>query len=86
MIAHAGRVINEEGVRCFIRFKYQQKFRFSLRKYEPFDLDDISDAECKSEFRFYRNDIHDYFFISNWLISNSTEMLPKIKQLKNAQY
>ena len=46
MIAHrrrsGGGVMNEEeGVRCFIRFKYQQKFRFSLRKYEPFDLDDI---------------------------------------------
>ena len=26
------------------------------------------------------------FFISNCLISNSTEIFPKIKQLKNAQY
>ena len=30
--------------------------------------------------------VHDYFFISNWLISNCTEILPKIKQLKYAQY
>ena len=27
-----------------------------------------------------------FFYISHWLISNSTEILPKIKQLKNAQF
>ena len=32
------------------------------------------------------NYIHDFVFISNWLISNSTELFPKIKQLKNARY
>ena len=30
--------------------------------------------------------VHDFFIIRNWLISNSTEILPKIKLLKNAQY
>ena len=30
--------------------------------------------------------LHDFVFISNWLISNSTEIFPKIKQLKIAQY
>ena len=30
--------------------------------------------------------IHDFVYISKWVISNSTEILPNIKQFKNAQY
>ena len=26
--------------------------------YQPFDLDTMDDAECKTEFRFHRNDIY----------------------------
>jgi len=34
-------------------------------RYEPFDLDQMTDDECKTEFRFYRNDIYELSEILN---------------------
>ena len=31
---------------------------FPYWNYDQFDLENISEAECKAEFRFYRNDIY----------------------------
>lgn len=31
---------------------------FPYWEYERFDLDELSEAECKADFRFYRNDIY----------------------------
>ena len=31
---------------------------FPYWQYDPFDLDDLCDDECKAEFRFLKNDIH----------------------------
>ena len=57
------------------------------KKYKVKSKPDYDSFFCMLFFIFVTSiQIHDYFFISNWLISNCTEILPKIKQLKYAQY
>ena len=34
-------------------------------KYEPFDLDQLTDDECKTNFRLYRNDVYNLIDIFN---------------------
>ena len=70
-----------EGANAKFNTREKQKFRGFLEprnlvpaKFSTFKVFNVSPL------------YNDLFFISNWLISNSTEIFPKIKQLKNAQY
>ena len=42
----------------YVPLNTSKNLDFPYWRYERFDLNDISDAECKSKFRFYRNDIY----------------------------
>ena len=41
-----------------VRFKFSENLEFPYWKYGRFDLDSMTDDECKAEFRFYKNDIY----------------------------
>ena len=60
MIAHAGGVINKEEFVVLYNLNTSKNLDFPYGSTNHF-IWTISDAECKSEFRFYRNDIHDFF-------------------------
>ena len=66
---------------CHINAEINQRSKY-LR--EPKDIEECisSNSNVSDLKRTYTI----FFLISNWLINNSTEILPKIKLLKNAQY
>ena len=58
LLAHSSGYINgEEFVLLWDAYKSRNP-EFSYWNYERFDLDEVPDAECKAEFRFFRNDIY----------------------------
>ena len=58
LLAHSSGYINgEEFVLLWDAYKSRNP-EFPYWNYERFDLDEVSEAECKAEFRFFRSDIY----------------------------
>ena len=56
-LAHASCLINAEEFVLLYDLNKPKNPNLSYTNYE-FDLDKMRDDECKTEFRFYRNDIY----------------------------
>ena len=52
------RLINDEKFLLLYNLNFSASADFPYWTYDNFDLDSLSDEECKAEFRFYRNDIY----------------------------
>ena len=57
-LAHLNRVINDEEFVCLYELNKSKNLDYPYWNYEKFELDNLTNAECWSEFRFYRNDIY----------------------------
>ena len=58
LIAHSTKVIDDEDFCLLYDLNKSSKPDIPYWTYDKFDLDLLNDGECKSEFRFYRNDIY----------------------------
>ena len=58
LLAHASRLINAEEFVLLYDLHKPKNPDLPYTNYECFDLDKMTDAECKTEFRFYKNDIY----------------------------
>ena len=60
LLLHAfdGEIINEEEFLLLYDVNKSSNLDLPYWNYEKFDLDSISDDECRAEFRFLRNDIY----------------------------
>ena len=58
LYARQQRLINDEEFLLLYDLNTSASPDFPYWTYENFDLDSLSDEECKAEFRFYRNDIY----------------------------
>ena len=56
--AYQSDIINDEEFILFYDLKSSKNCDFPYWKYREFDLDTMSDDECKSDIRFFRNDIY----------------------------
>ena len=61
LMAHASRLIDAEEFVLFYDLHKPKNADLPYTNYEPFDLDKMmTDDECKTEFRFYKNDIYNF--------------------------
>ena len=61
LLAHASRLINAEEFVLLYDLHKPKNPDLPYTNYEPFDLDKMmTDDECKTEFRFYKNDIYNF--------------------------
>ena len=58
LYARQQRLINYEEFLLLYNLNTSARPDFPYWTYDNFDLDSLSDGECKAEFRFYRNDIY----------------------------
>ena len=58
LLAHASRLINAEEFVLLYDLHKPKNPDLPYTNYERFDLDKMTDDECKTEFRFYKNDIY----------------------------
>ena len=58
LLAHQNKMINDEEFALLYDLNSSKNLDIPYWTYQPFDLDTMDDAECKTEFRFYRNDIY----------------------------
>ena len=58
LLAHASRLINAEEFVLLYDLHKPKNPDLPYTNYECFDLDKMTDDECKTEFRFYKNDIY----------------------------
>ena len=58
LLAHQNKMINDEEFALLYDLNSSKNPDIPYWTYQPFDLDTMDDAECKTEFRFYRNDIY----------------------------
>ena len=58
LLAHASRLINTEEFVLLYDLHKPKNPDLPYTNYECFDLDKMTDDECKTEFRFYQNDIY----------------------------
>ena len=58
LLAHADRLIDDD--QCLLLYKLNRSKNLDLpyHNYEKFDLDSVSEDECKSEFKFDKRDIY----------------------------
>lgn len=56
LLAHASRLINAEEFVLLYDLHKPKNPDLPYTNYECFDLDKMTDDECKTEFRFYKND------------------------------
>ena len=57
--AHFNRVIDDEEFLLLYDMNYSKNLDYPYWNYRRFDLDNLSNEECWSEFRFNRNDIYE---------------------------
>ena len=58
LLSHDENMINDEEFVMLYNINTSKNLDYPYWKYDPFNLDELSDAECKSYFRFYRSDIY----------------------------
>ena len=58
LISHSTNLINDEEFFMLYDHNISKNSDFSYGNYQQFDLENLSDEEYESEFRFYRNDIY----------------------------
>lgn len=58
-LANLNRVINDEEFILLYDLNSSKNLDYPYWKYQPFDLDTLSDEECWSDFRFHKNDIYE---------------------------
>ena len=58
LLSHASRLINAEEFVLLYDLHTPKTPDLPYTNYEGFDLDKMTDDECKTEFRFYKNDIY----------------------------
>ena len=58
LLAHQNNMINDEDFAFLYDLNSSINPDIPYWIYQPFDLDTMDDAECKTEFRFYRNNIY----------------------------
>ena len=51
-------LLNDEEFMLFYDLNSSKNPDFPYWRYERFDLEELTDDECKAEFRFYKNDIY----------------------------
>ena len=54
LLAHSDDLIDDEEFALLYDLNTSKNPDYPYWKYKPFDLDSVADAECKTEFRFYR--------------------------------
>ena len=57
LVAFCDNVIDAETFVMLYDINKSKNFDYPYETYDSFDLDNVSDDECRSEFRFYKNDI-----------------------------
>ena len=84
LIAHQDDDIDDEEFCLLYNINRSQNLDYPYWNYEPFQLDEMDDSECWSEFRFYQTDIcrlkqvlriPDVVRTYNWLAVNGVEAL-----------
>ena len=58
LLAHGENIITDEDYFLLNDLNTSKNLDFPYWQHDSFELDVLTDAECKSEFRFYRNDIY----------------------------
>ena len=58
ILSHSHNIINEEEFCLLYDLNKSSKLDLPYWTYSKFDLDTMNDGECKSEFRFFRNDVY----------------------------
>ena len=58
LMAHANNMIDDEEFVFLYDLNRSKNPDFPYWNYDNFDLDKLTDDECKAEFRFYKNDIY----------------------------
>ena len=58
LVSHSHNIINEEEFCLLYDLNKSSKLDLPYWTYSKFDLDTMNDGECKSEFRFFRNDVY----------------------------
>ena len=58
LISHSSNLINDEEFLMLHNLNSSKNPDFPYWNYQKFDLENLSDEECKAEFRFYKNDIY----------------------------
>ena len=58
LLAHSENLINDEDLELLYDLNTSRNIYLPYWFYKEFDLDTLSDDECKSEFRFLKNDIY----------------------------
>ena len=58
LVAYNSNLISDEEFVLLYDINKSKNPDFPFWKYDNFDLESMTDAECFSEFRFYRNDIY----------------------------
>ena len=51
LIAHKNSLLSDEKLLLLLDQNSSENPQFNYEKYETFDIDDIKEAECKTEFR-----------------------------------
>ena len=57
LLAHADHLIDDDECLLLYDLNRSKNLHLPYRSYEKFDLDSLSEDECKSEFRFDKRDI-----------------------------
>ena len=57
MISHSDGLINDEELLLLYDLNRSDNVDLPYNSYPGFDFDDLEDDECRSEFRFYKNDL-----------------------------
>ena len=58
LISHFSNLINDEEFLMLYNLSSSNNPDFPYWNYQKFELENLSDEECKAEFRFYKNDIY----------------------------
>lgn len=58
LLAHDAELIDAEEFILLYDLNRSKNLDFPYQNYDPFNLDDLSDDECWTEFRFFKADIH----------------------------
>ena len=58
LLAHSENLINDEDLVLLYDLNTSRNIDLPYWSYKEFDLDTLSDDECRSEFRFLKNDIY----------------------------
>ena len=84
LLSHAANIIDDEEFVLLYDVNKSRNPDYPYWSYEKFNLDSLSDDECKAEFRFLRSDIHrlldifqfpESFMCYNGTVYDSTEAL-----------